>query len=733
MSKDYKDDDYIDDGFIDIDKLDEQDEQSVKEAQAFEEEQKADEEKPSSELLGQPSLTNIIGPAYWATDDVMEDEFIIRENSKTRTYGIAAYIPPNGYKQQIDTTIFQDVLALGYVDITMDIVPRKPAETMNELKKMLNIISSNIRFQEDKDQNYDIHNNLAKYSDIDNMIVQMQFDENRMYDVVISMIVYGSSHREVQNHFNYVASLLANQKMSIVPFAKRQKSGYLQTIPIGARLSTIEDCYRNVDRKSLAVMDLARNASGKFNGGIPIGVNLATPSANTEFLNVFGSRRHRPDNYNMGVIGESGSGKSTFTKIKIEREVCLLGWEHRCIDPDGEYVQLAKTLNQLNLTFTPDANFCINPVALSVTETPLENESMSDDHGNQLSLEEMELAINSGDDGRKVVKHKDGSKFVQKVNIYEMIENLAGFINIIFATHGHKGMDEGEERRYEDAIQSIIEDFGITASPDSLYTNKSGLIGTQFYDRLPKTEPTLTDLYNKLIEQNTDKDGNLDPAIQRLTDALKPYLRGGTKPLFDGQTFFGNGRDAELNDWYFVNFNLSELRGSLKQVAYYVIGQYLWNRWMANPSKMFVKKVLDCDEILKFIDDDYMFTLFEVFARGCRKQNGSITWITQELDRLSGNKKAKSLAGNSVFCMLFKTEPIHRKMLQETMDLNDGIMDILCKNPDPGEGVLISEGDALYIQTNPTKAEMKFGESNQAVKREEQRYNPDQDDFGLDY
>ena len=93
-------------------------------------------------------------------------------------------------------------------------------------------------------------------------------------------------------------------------------------------------------------MDIARNASGRFNGGIPIGNNQATPSQNTEFLNIFGTDTHRPINYNMGIVGEAGGGKSAANKLKMAREISILGFEHRSIDPDGEYVLLAKRLGQ---------------------------------------------------------------------------------------------------------------------------------------------------------------------------------------------------------------------------------------------------------------------------------------------------------------------------------------------------------------------------------------------------
>lgn len=676
-----------------------------------------DNQRSPSTAIGQPSLINIIANSYWSTDDVMQEYFIMRETMKHRTYGIAAYVPPSGYPRMVDTGIFQELLAQGNIDLTMDVVPRERRNIMKELSKDLNVIRSNSEYQQDKGQTFQMRENITKYSDIDNLLDEVQFDENRLYNVNISIIVYGNSEREMNKNFGVAEDLLANEGISLTPYVKRVKSGYLQTIPIGARMYNLDDTFRNVDRKSLSVMDMARNAAGRFNGGIPIGTNQATPSANTEFLNVFGSKTHRPINYNMGIVGESGSGKSTTNKIKMEREIAILGFEHRSIDPDGEYVLLAKHLHQLNLTITSDAKFIINPCAVSLTETPLEEEIETDENGRQMTEQEIEDQIKLSNDGRQVITHEDGEKFVQKVNVSSMISNVEGFVNEILSANGNeKGLNVSETSRLEDAINAVVKRLGITADPNSLYEDKAGTLNGRFYDRIPKPEPTLTDIYQELAKQNTLPDGSEDPKVSRLLDGLKPYLRTGSKPIFDGQTYFGNGRTADLNKYLYVNFNISQLVGSLKRVAYYVITKYLWERWMINPEKATTKKVLDADEILQFIDDPVMFGFFEMMVRRCRKRNGSLCWLTQDIERFQGRPQAKALVTNSEFMFCLQTKPEHRQLMKDAIDLTDGALNILTGNPEPGEGILRAEGDSIWIKTNPSQEEMEFAESNRAVE-----------------
>lgn len=280
------------------------------------EDQYYEQKDAPSSVLGQPSLLNIVGPSYFSTDDLMSEEFVMRETMKHRTYGIAAYVPPSGYPRMLDTNVFQELQAQGNVDLTLDVVPQARRDTMKELSNQLNIIRANAEFQNQQGQTFQLRENITKFNDIDTLLDQVQFDENRIYDVVITLIVYGDSERDMNRNFGTVEDLLANQGISITPYAKRVKSGYLQTVPLGARMYNLDDTYRNVDRRSLAVLDIARNAAGRFNGGIPFGTNQATPSQNTEFLNIFGTNTHRPINYNMGIVGESGVGSQPQTRLK---------------------------------------------------------------------------------------------------------------------------------------------------------------------------------------------------------------------------------------------------------------------------------------------------------------------------------------------------------------------------------------------------------------------------------
>lgn len=710
---DFQEDEYINQGTY----VNGSDQFKQKDVEEFDKQKDA----PSS-VLGQPSLINIIGPSYWSSDNEFQDEFVMRESTTHRTYGVPVYIPQSGYPRALDTTVFQEILSEKNVDLTLDIVPRSRQESMKDLNNMLNVIRANALFQEEKGQTFQLRENVAKYNDIDNFLDQIQFDENREYDVNVTMIVYGNTERELRSNLDRITDIMANKGISITPYTKRVKSGYFQAIPIGARLYNLDDTYRNIDRRSLSVMDIARNAAGRFNGGIPIGNNLSTPSHNTEFLNIFGNESHRPINYNFGIVGETGSGKSLFAKLVIARSVSILGQQIRSIDPENEYIDMTRNLGGLNINITPTTKYIINPCRISTTETPLDEEVEVDEDGKNMSLDEVERML-SVQDGVKIITHDDGTKYIQRTNINAMIDNVTRFVNVILTSFSHdtsQSLTAGEARRIEDALQALVKEKGITTDPDSLYNqNQSGYIGKVFYSSMPKSEITLSDLYNTLKGKNTTADGVEDPQVSRLLDALSPYLRTGTKPMFDGQTFLGEGRSTSLNDYKYVNFAIGQLEGSLKTVAYYVLTQYLWEDWINNPTMALEKKLLVLDEIIQYIDDPMMAEFIEKMARRDRKRNAGLIWITQDIERFDNNKQAKALVSSSEHMFILQTKPEHRELMKRTMDLPEGAMDILCGHPDKGEGILRVEGESILIRSNPTPADWKFVESNRAVGQEQ--------------
>jgi type IV secretory pathway VirB4 component len=479
----------------------------------------------------------------------------------------------------------------------------------------------------------------------------------------------------------------------------RVKKGFLSALPFGKNY--IHDAVRNLDRRALSTFAPFISGSGRYMGGVPIGVNKIT--GQLEFINSFGNEDIKPQNYNMGIFGISGSGKSVSMKLKIARELVAANIWARIVDPDGEFKVLTKRLGGINLDISEESNIVINPIAINYTDIPLEDGD-----------EELELLYESDE---KEIVEKNGKKYIRFVPIREKINEVLSFFDII--VRGKDGEEDGLtvfERNYlEEALRTIFERLEITSHPSSLFTQgveeRDGML---IQSQVRKPEPTISDVYQYLI----DHYGN-EMKAERLIAAIRPFLRDGSKPIFDGQTNLGRGVTQALNQSRLVNFNLKQMEeGFLRPIAYHVILNYLWEHFIKNSELATQKKLLYCDEFWQFINQDQTVSFFEKVARRCRKRNAGLVYASQDFVRILNNEKARGVLQNTYSFFFLEQNKIDLQYIRENFNLTEGEIDKLFNNPDKGEGILRVGKSSVWIRTNPSDEEMIFVESNEAVLQE---------------
>ena len=69
-----------------------------------------------------------------------------------------------------------------------------------------------------------------------------------------------------------------------------------------------------------------------------------------------------------------------------------------------------------------------------------------------------------------------------------------------------------------------------------------------------------------------------EPKAERLLATISQFLSTGSKPIFDGQTYFGKENEGiDIHTTKLVNFNLKNMEeGYLRPIAYHVILNYVW-------------------------------------------------------------------------------------------------------------------------------------------------------------
>lgn len=648
-------------------------------------------------LKGTPTMWDVIAPDGITIKS--EDHGIIKQSLGTKTYFRPFFIPVDGYPRKMQTNWLYSITSSGESDVLVDVHKIGKTEAIRMLQRQLTMFESNLSFQVKRGNIDQINDLKTKIFDTEQLMAEIQFSENDLFNVSTLGILYGQSEKELNHYSEALEDELAGSFFKLATTWSRVKKGFRSVLPIGK--NEIPDSLRNLDRRSLSTFSPFISGSGKFIGGVPLGINKIT--GQLEFINSFGNEEFRPQNYNIGITGIPGSGKSLAMKLKIARETSAANVWSAIIDPENEFSMLTKRLGGINLNISEEEDICINPCAISATDIPLDDE-------------DEELGWLEESDEKEIVE-KNGKRYIRFVPIREKQNEILSFFDIII--RGKNSEEEGLtvfERNYlEEAIKNVFLNLGITSHPASLFENKVHEVdGQLIQSQVRKPEPTISDIYKFLVENYSEEQRSA-----RLIAAIRPFLRDGSKPIFDGQTYLGKGVTQNLNSARLVNFNISQMEeGFLRPIAYHVILNYLWEYFAKNVDNATKKKYIYADELWQFIDNEQTVTFFEKVARRARKRNCGLCWATQDFVRILENPKARGILSSTFTILFMQQNKIDLNKVKENFDLSDGEIEILFGNPDKGEGILRSGKSSIWLQTNPSEEELTFIESNQAVLEE---------------
>lgn len=642
-----------------------------------------------------PTLWDVIAPDGITINS--EDTGIIKQTLGERIYFRPFFIPRDGYPRKMQTNWLYSLTASGEVDVLIDIHKVNRSDAVRALQKQQTIFQSSLYFQLRRGNQDQIHDLRTKIADTDLLMQEIQFNENDMFHVAVLGLIFGKSEDQLNRLSEAIEDELSGMFFKVSTTWSRVKKGFLSALPFGK--NHIHDSVRNLDRRALSTFAPFISGSGRYYGGVPIGVNKIT--GQLEFINSFGNEDYKPPNYNMGIFGISGSGKSLAMKLKIARELVAANIRAAIIDPEGEFRTLTKRLGGINLDISEESNIVINPLAINYTDIPLDDED-----------EELEWLKESDD---KEIIEKNGRKFIRFVPIREKQNEILDFFDII--VRGKNGEEAGLtvfERNYlEKALRYIFDEvLGITSHPRSLFVDGvEERDGVLIQSNVRKPEPTISDVYNYLVKEYGE-----EPKAERLIAAIRPFLRDGSKPIFDGQTNLGRGVTQALHQARLVNFNIKQMEeGFLRPIAYHVILNYLWEHFIKNIEIATEKKLLYADEFWSFIDQDQTISFFEKVARRCRKRNAGLVYASQDFLRILNNEKARGVLQNTHTFFFLEQNKIDLEQIKKNFNLTEGEIDKLFTNPEKGEGILRVGKSSVWIRTNPSDEEMIFVESNEAV------------------
>lgn len=497
----------------------------------------------------------------------------------------------------------------------------------------------------------------------------------------MAVTLFAKDNKTLDNIGMLIQDTLEHNEHNLRPLYARQKDGWLSSLPFsGNRLTSTVD-KRFFDRTSIVAASPFYSSKIPFSGGVPVGENLH--NRNMEFLNVFAPYL---DNYSSLIVGASGSGKS-FSNKYISSSQILLGYRIFSIDPDGENGPICVLMGGKEVEVREGGSCTINVCAL--TE------------------EEIEKTLPNGRRISEVI-----------VPIGTKIGRLITFYNKLL------GQITPEEKEVlKKAIMDVIQKWGITENPDSLYEQDKRPVrlpnGDITYKKQRKPEFTLLDIYKQILV-NTTKGYKLDdltyaeitdPDARRLIKVLRGYLRDRPDgKILDGQTQF-NGEKIEnlLDDICWVNFNLKAIEGSdIYDLIMHVLTLLGWEYFVKRPSLRRFKKRLKIEEAWRMKRIEGAMQFVEELARRSRKYNAGVDIITQDLAPFLEDSDGVAVvkqATSALFLRLGSVDEEEKRKLQSIFNLSEGELQIICRKPaeskdtqTKGEGIIRVGGSSAYIK-----------------------------------
>ncbi|WP_209124393.1 VirB4 family type IV secretion system protein [Alkalihalobacillus sp. BA299] len=652
---------------------------------------------PEYQMDTKGDIWDVIAPDGITIND--PDFGVMKQSLGTKTYFRPFYIPPDGYPRKMQTNWMYSLSSSGEIDLLIDVHKVSKTDAIRTLQRQETMLQSNLSWQTKRGNIDQINDLKTKIMDTTQLADEIQFSENDMFNVSVLGMLYGHSEKDLERYSESLEDEMAGQFFKLATTWSRVKKGLMSVLPIGK--NELQDSLRNIDRRALSTFAPFISGSGKYIGGVPIGINKIT--AQKEFINNFGNEEVKPPNYNMGLFGIPGSGKSLAMKLIIARNLTGANLYSGIIDPEGEFTRLTKRLGGINLNISEESDIVINPCAINFTDIPLDEED-----------EELELLEDADD---KEIIEKNGKKYIRFVPIREKVSEILSFFDIII--RGKNSEDEGLtvfERNYlEEAIKAVFDEHEITTHPSSLYSNQvTEVDGQIIQSKARKPEPELSEIYAYVVKKFGE-----ETKAERLIAATRPFLKDGSKPIFDGQTFLGKGVTQNLQNARLVNFNISQLEeGFLRPIAFHVILNYLWEYFAKSSENATKKKLIVCDELWQFVDNDQTVSFFEKVARRIRKRNGGLLYASQDFVRILENPKSRGILTSTFSYLFLQQNKIDLKKIRENFDLTDGEIDILFGNPNKGEGIYRVGKSSVWLQTDPSEDELTFIESNTAVLEE---------------
>ena len=459
-----------------------------------------------------------------------------------------------------------------------------------------------------KNQNReDIDIAIYTYNDAKYIRKEMQVNNEDLYFLYIYVDVFADNLKDLKFYLNNIEGLMQSKGLQTRRANFREEQIFRSCLPIMENDIDIKNSARRNVLTSGLVSTYPFITSSIFDEeGIFIGKNIYNNSL--IFVDRYNTEKYR--NANMCIFGTSGAGKSFYTKLLILR-YRLMGIEQYVIDPEREYVNLAKELNGTEIKIGPSSNTFVN--VFDIREESLED----------------------GEKGYLATK----------------IAKLIGFFNLIFGE-----LDEEEKAILEEKIIELYSLKNINFDDESLFIeNKNNIISKKFKSSFDM--PILEEFYEILKN---------DERTKKFSIKLIPFIKGSLN-------FFNNYTNIELDNKLIIA-DVYELGEENLKFGIFLFTELFWDKIKINRKNKKAIYLDEIWRLIGVTSNKEVASFIYKIFKTIRKYGGSAVAITQDVSDLFSLENGiygKSILNNSSIKSFFLLEEENIKVLSENVNLSE--------------------------------------------------------------
>ena len=536
-----------------------------------------------------PAYINLKNPRYIEIDNIFYSGLIV----------------VNYYREQNDI-LLKSILETN-INMNLSIFYEKQDQykTIKDLTYHIGNVGVDIQ---DKNKNReDIDIAIYTYNDAKYIRKEMQVNNEDLYFLYIYVDIFADNLKDLKFYLNNIEGLMQSKGLQTRRANFREEQVLRSCLPIMENDIDIKNSARRNVLTSGLVSTYPFITSSIFDEeGIFIGKNIYNNSL--IFVDRYNTEKYR--NANMCIFGTSGAGKSFYTKLLILR-YRLMGIEQYVIDPEREYVNLAKELNGTEIKIGPSSNTFVN--VFDIREESLED----------------------GEKGYLATK----------------IAKLIGFFNLIFGE-----LDEEEKAILEEKIIELYSLKNINFDDESLFIeNKNNIISKKFKSSFDM--PILEEFYK--ILKNDEK-------TKKFSIKLIPFIKGSLN-------FFNNYTNIELDNKLIIA-DVYELGEENLKYGIFLFTELFWDKIKINRKNKKAIYLDEIWRLIGVTSNKEVASFIYKIFKTIRKYGGSAVAITQDVSDLFSLENGiygKSILNNSSIKSFFLLEEENIKVLSENVNLSE--------------------------------------------------------------